>query len=324
MKASHIIVIFLCWLIAREVWSADDWYWKTSGQLLLKTYNGSAQLDDLSGAGVFLHGDYLERGGLTFAYNLNHTSYKSGLSNAPFETDENIYFLGGLVNFHPDQIPGRLTFRLDGYVGNDAIRYRISTPTPGPMGGGSSQRTITVDDEFVVMNPMVSFLNYAKTFYADLGYAYSNYRSGDSNTGDIDISQWTPTLGFGFNRAYDWLQIRGYFIDPSASNRVGDTKETSAVEAKWTHWFSADAPLSLHNARLSVLSGKRIFAVDSDALSLSNVSDLQTSGIAIGAEWRPGEKTSLLLQGGHETYESLVLNGRYSSAYLYAYMSQSW
>ena len=310
--------------MAGQAWSVEEWYWKGSGQLLLKNYSGSTQLENLSGFGIFLTGDYLEQGGFTAAYNLNHTSYKSGLSNAPFEIDENILFLSGRANFHPDQLPGRLTLRIDGYVGNDAMRFRISTPAPDPMGGGSSQQTVTVDDKFVAVNPMVSFLNYAKTFYADLGYAFSNYRSDDSGADDIDIIQWTPTLGFGFNRAYDWLQLRAYLISLSDSNRVGGKDATSAVEAKWTHWFPANAPLNLHSTRLTVLAGERIYAVDSDACSLCNVPDLQTGVVSIGAEWKLSEQASVLLQGGYETYENLLLNDRYSSTYIYVYMSRNW
>ena len=192
------------------------------------------------------------------------------------------------------------------------------------MGGGTTQQTITVDDKYVVVNPMVSFLNYAKTFYADLGYAYSSYRSDDSGTDDIDIVQWTPTLGFGFNRAYDWLQFRAYFIDLSSSNRVGDKETTSALELKLTHWFSADAPLNLHSVRLALLAGERIYTVDSDACSLCNIPDLQTSLVSVGAEWKLGDKANVLLQGGYESYENMLLDDHYSSTYLYGYLSQSW
>ena len=324
MKISPIILIICFWLMAGQSWSAEDWYWKGSGQLLLKNYSGSTQLENLSGFGVFLTGDYLERGGFSIGYNFNQTNYKSGLSSGLQENNENIIFLSGRANFHPDQLPGRLTLRLDGYAGNDEMSIRITTPIPGPMGGGSSQRTITMKDKFVVVNPIVSFLNYAKTFYADLGYAYSSYRFDDNTTDDIDIVQWTPTLGFGFNRAYDWLQLRAYLIDLSASNQAGDKDTTSALEAKWTHWFPSSAPLNLHSARLTILAGERIYAVDSDACSLCNVPDLQTGAISIGAEWKPSEQTSVLLQGGYETYEDLLLNDRYSSTYLYVYLSRNW
>jgi hypothetical protein len=192
------------------------------------------------------------------------------------------------------------------------------------MGGGSAKNTTIVKDDFVVVNPTVSFLSYGKTFYADLGYAYSSYRSDDSATDDIDVAQWTPTLGIGFNRAYDWIQLRAYFIDLSSSNRVGEKDSTSALEAKWTHWFSNDAPLNIHSAWLNMLFGERIFAVDSDSCSLCNVPDLQTTAFSIGLEWKPDEQMNLLLQGGYEAYENLLLNDAYNSTYLYFYVSRNW
>lgn len=324
MKISTLIIIFCIGLMAGPAWSAEEsWYWKGSGQLLVRNYSDSVQLENLYGVGVSLTGEYLEQGGFTVGYNFNNTDYKAGASSGLTEIKENILFLSGKANYHPDQLPGRLTLRLDGYLGNDEMSYR--TTTAGlPMGGGSSKQTITVDDDLTVVSPMVSFLNYAKTFYADLGYAYSSYRSDDNATDDIDISQWTPTLGVGFNQAYDWLQLRAYFISLSSSNRVGDKDSTSALEAKWSHWFSAGAPLNLYSAYLSVLAGERIYAVDADAYSLSNVADLQTDMVAIGAEWKLSERTRVFLQGGYEAYKNLLLNDRYNSTYLYFYMSRSW
>jgi hypothetical protein len=207
MKRPSITFIICFWFVTSQAWSAEDWYMKSSGQMLLKNYSGSSQLDNLFGFGVFLNADYLERGGFSVGYNFNQTNYKSGLASGLQENNEKILFLSGRANFYPDPLPGKLTLRLDGYVGNDEMSFRAATPTPVPMGGGSSQKTITLSDEFVVVYPMVSFLNYDKTFYADFGYAYSSYRSEDIGTDDIDINQWTPTLGFGFNRAYDWLQL---------------------------------------------------------------------------------------------------------------------
>ncbi|MDQ6990688.1 MAG: hypothetical protein Q9M11_03050, partial [Mariprofundaceae bacterium] len=57
--------------------------------------------------------------------------------------------------------------------------------------------------------PQLSFLNYRKSFYADLGYAYSSYPKG------LSVSQLTPTVGLGFNQAADWLQMRVYWVKPS-------------------------------------------------------------------------------------------------------------
>ena len=311
------------WFVASSAWCAEDWYWQGRGQLLFKDYSGSTQLKGLSGLGVFFSGDYLERWGVAAGYNFNRTRYQSGLTNAPQYINENIFLISGKRSFYPDSLPGKVSLRLDAYVGKNATSTRITIAGP-PMGGGSSHQTTTTNDKVMVANPIVSFLNYDKTFYLDLGYAYSTYRSDDSGTDDIDVAQWTPTLGFGFNRAYDWLQLRAYFIHLSSSNRVGDKQASSALEARWTHWFSGDAPLGLHNVSLTMLSGERIYAVDSDAFSLYSVSDLQTATISIGAGWNLSEQTSVLVQGGHEAYKDILLNDRYSSIYLYASLSQNW
>ena len=81
MKRSSIIFIICFWFVTSQAWSEDDWYMKSSGQFLLKSYSGSSQLDNLFGFGVFLTGDYLEQGVFSLGYNLNHTNYKSGLSS---------------------------------------------------------------------------------------------------------------------------------------------------------------------------------------------------------------------------------------------------
>ena len=297
---------------------------KSSGQLLFKSYSGSSQLENLTSFGIFLTGDYLERGGFTVGYSFDTLNYMPDLGSGRRNTYENVLFLSGKSNFYPDLLPGKITLRLDSYLGREKTYSRINTPTPGPMGGGTSRQTITVDDKFQAVNPMVSFLNNSKTFYADMGYAYSRYRSDDNSTDDIDVYQWTPTLGFGFNRTYDWLQFRAYLINLSSSNRIGDQESTSALETKWTHWFSADAPLNLHSVRLSLLAGERVYTIDSDAGSLHNVADLQADSVSIGAEWKLSEQTDLLLQSGYEAYKNVMLNDRYSSVYMYIYLSSRW
>lgn len=324
MKRLSVLLLVVSCCLVTTAWSADDWYRQGSGQLLLKGYSGSVQLDAYSGVAGFVSADYLERGGWAFAYHLNQTRYKSGLSGAPEEIDGQMLYLGGRLNHHPGQLPGQISYRLDAYAGRDALRYDIVTGSSGMGGGGSSRNSYTVHDDIWALNPSASFLNYAKTFYVDLGYAYTSYHSSDNATDDIHISQWTPTLGLGFNRAADWLQLRAYLVSLSSSNRVVDTDGTSALEAKWTHWFGPEAPLALNNVRLILLAGERIYALDSDARALSNVADLQTGLLALAGEWRLSEQARFYLQAGHENYKNRELNDAYNSNYIYAQISRNW
>lgn len=319
------VLLFTVWFAPMGVaWSADDWYWKASGQLLLKGYQGSEQLAAFSGFAGFIAADYLERGGLKFGYHVARTAYRSGLGAAPQDVNGQIFYGSGHLNYFPDQLPGQLSVRLDAYLGRDDWQYETVTATPGPMGGGSQRKTFTENDDYQALNPIVSFLNFSKTFYADLGYAVSSYHFSDSSVDNIHITQWAPTLGFGFNRNFDWLQLRAFLIELSSSNRIADTDSTSALELKWLHWFGPDAPLAMHGVHLSLLSGQRAYAVDSDACALCNTADLQTGLITVGAEWQLEQQFTVLLQAGQESYENTLLNDDYQSTYLYMSISHTW
>jgi len=317
MKIIRVILVLCFWFITGQAWAVEDWYWKGGVGLLAKGYNDSMKLHDLTGIGGMLSGDYMERGGFVASYNVNHINYQSDISSDPKGIDETILMLSGRLNFHPDGLSGKVTLRLDSYSEIDDMHYRVT-------GSGPSKKIFTIRDSVVGVNPIVSFLNYAKTFYADVGYAYTSYRSDDTAVDDVNVSQWTPTLGFGLNRSYDWLQLRAYLISLSASNRVAGNDLTSALEVKWSHWFTADVPLNLHSARLAAVVGKRIYAVDSDAGSMFSMPDLQTGAISIAAEWRLGDQVSAVLQGGYESYQELLSNDRYNSVYMYVSVSQSW
>lgn len=326
MKAKKILRQYACAVVGLALASpalAGDWYWGSALQGLTKHYSGSEQLDSLSGVGLSLTADYLERGGIAAGYNYNEKRYLSGLLNAPQSVREHVVFGDLHINVYPDPLPGPLTLRLDGYAGQDEIRSRITTTLPGPM-GGSGTRIDSHYDDFWALHPVVSFLNYAKTLYLDLGYAFSHYANDDGVTDDLDVRQWTPTLGLGFNQAYDWVQLRAYVIDLSRSNRIGDKRSTRALEAKWFHWFGIDAPLGLHSVFLSLLGGERLYAVDGDAHALYNIADLQTGAAALGAEWTLGRDSQLLLVGGYDRAETLTSNDTYHGSYLFAQLSHHW
>lgn len=318
-----LVVAVLGSLASGERASAGDWYWTGSGEVLLRDYSDAPRLDSLVGFGVQLDGDYLERGGFVLGYNYNQRSYKPASVEAVDRVDENIAFAGGHLSFFPDALPGSLTLRLDGYLGRDSIRVR-TPPSGGGMGGGQPAGSYTIDDDITVLAPNLSFLNFAKTLYLDLGYAFSSYRASDATVQDIDVRQWTPTIGLGFNEARDWLQLRGYLIDLSNSNRVAGQDATSAIEAKWTHWYGADAWLGLHSTQLTLLGGERLLAVDGDAHAIYSVADLQTGSVALALEWELGEQSALFLQGAWEQYRNLTLDDDYASPYFYLYLSRKW
>ena len=71
-----------------------------------------------------------------------------------------------------------------------------------------------------IVAPQISYTGLDEKFYLDLGYARSSYGEADALVGDLELDQFTPTLGFGFNESSDWLQFRGYLINVSNPSRA--------------------------------------------------------------------------------------------------------
>jgi hypothetical protein len=96
------------------------------------------------------------------------------------------------------------------------------------------------------------------------------------------------------------------------------------LEVKYTHWLDADGTLVPNNLQIGALSGKRIYAVDMDADAISNVADVQTGGLTLGAEWKFAESSKLLLLAGQNRYDELNAVNSYQANFLYLNFNSSW
>lgn len=277
------------------------WFGSVDVQGLLSSYSGNTTRDTFRNFGVFIRGEYLERAGVTAGYQRTALGFTDGDRDI---AQDNL-FLSGRWSTTPDWASGRITWRLDGHViSND----------------DASGET----DDVTVVAPQVSYLNYSRTLYLDLGFAASSYGDGRLSSESLDIDQWTPTLGFGFNEQRDWLQLRAYLIEPSIPGRARGKDDTAALELKWTHWNAGGRLLGLDNVRTSVMLGERIFAVDPDAGGIYNLSDLQTGGVSLGGEWALSERDRLLLLLGVEEYENGDIAGEYRNSFVYLSFSHRW
>ncbi len=287
-----------------EVWEYDEanswrnldrspWYFSGSITGVAGTYNDSVQREKFWSGGVTLSADYLERHGITFGYTRSTIKFKGAES-----THQDAYFLSLRKNFTPDGTPGTIGLRLDGHRVNN------------------NDSTGDTDGIWVVA-PMISFLPYTKSYYFDLGYAYSDYQN------NLDVHQLTPTFGFAFNNASDWVQLRGFFIDTSNAARAQGKDNTAAGQLKWTHWFSPNF-LGVDNASLSGMGGERVYAVDPDTASVYNLADIQTGSAALDLVWRVGDDANVLLHAGHDLYENIPLSNDYGSTSVVLSLSNEW
>jgi hypothetical protein len=284
------------------VFAGEEWDTKLDIQTSYGSYSNSEQRKDKWSTGLYITADYLDTIGFTVGYNRTGINYQQGINSL----EQNAYYVSIKKYFTPDILPGKFTFRIDGhYIDNN-------DPTNN-------------SDEGKIIAPQISYLAFDKSHYFDLGFAYSNYADMPQfNIGSLNIYQWTPTFGFGFNQNYDWLQLRGYFIHSSNSLRTHGLNGTIAVEGKLIHYFKPDAFSSIDRLQLILLVGQRTYAVDSDTGSVYNLSDIQKGSVSFEGTWELTKNWSLTLNSGVEQFENKNSNDKYYHPYGFLNISKTW
>jgi len=296
------------------------WQFNQTLETNLQTYDGTPDRNNANSAGYYISADYLDSGSLAFSY--NNTSVNLG-NNA--DVTENLYFLSGQYHQYPDSLPGKLSLRFDTYFGKDTLKYSLSSPpptTPGPgQGPGygkikSNRAAFDAVRESININTYYfqsSFINYKKTFYTDIGYAYSEY-SATSNT---VVNQVTPSVGFGWNDSYDWIQWRAYFIELQKDTSAFKDDKFESIETKYTHWFPDEASSKLEFIRFSLLSGKRVLAVDPDTTTIYSITDLQKTSFSSSIQWKLTKDKKMLAAIQYDQYRNSTSADNYDSYLFY-------
>ena len=276
------------------------WSIRATPQVSRTAYRSSPLRDNATSVGINADVQYLERGGV--ALGATHTVLNMKLGAPALK--QNAGFISGQFNFTPDLLPGRLSVRADLHRANN---------------NDATNETNGVS----ALIPQLSFLSYDKKQYLDVGYALSHYGDSKVGNGNLTVTQWTPTVGFGLNQGADWLQFRAYDIHFSNVLRSQNKSSTRAVDAKWIHYFQLPGGWTPEQMQLGALFGKRLYAVDSNPAGLYNLADMQNGGASLGAQWRLAANTHLLFHGSYDRYINTA-GTTYSGAAVYFGISSLW
>jgi len=314
----NFCLMMVCLIITANTIAADNpWTTTVIPQAYWQSYSGTATRDNSFSFGANVTGDYLESSRLGVGYNFTLVDLDNNATIV-----ENLLYATGSQHWFLDALPGKLTLRLDVYGGNSTLEYNINTPPTGMKkklvsGSSNKQRESTT---ISALQPIVSFINYNKTLYLDLGYAYSDY----TKNLDTTVTQVTPTLGFGWNDSYDWLQVRSYLIKLDESDGLYNDSNYSSMELSYTHWFAAGAASNLDFFRITMLGGKRVLAVDPDSAVVYSNGDIQTGTLAASAQWKFSETNRFLLLANYNNYKNDVVNDKYSGLLFYLNTQHQW
>jgi len=316
-EVARITVTMICVFFATTA-SAGNFDWQTTGMLqgYYRNYAESESRKKAYNIGAYLFADYLETVSLSLGYNYTFVELKSD-----GEVDENMFHLGGKYSWSSTALSGKISIAMDGYRGEYTTTTKGSGAGVAGVSGGSVVN-LTESTDIAVIHPQVSFINFARTLYLDLGYAYSEYDSDSFY--DIEAHQITPAIGLGWNNAYDWLQLRGYFINIDQQTRILNDDDFTSAELKYIHWFQRKSPPYFDNIRLTLLAGERVLAVDSYAKTVNSVSDKQTGAVSMAGQWTVSTSLKLMLLVSYDEFANDVLADEYNSLLVYGNLQSQW
>ena len=271
--------------------------------------------------------DYLDSYSIGAAYNFTHVNFSGGA-----DITEHLFYLSGRQIIFSDILPGKLILRLDAYFGRHTLAYHGSTTRivgggmgggGGGMSGGTTTTTTSPPDEttnITSWQPIVSFINFSKTLYLDLGYAHSNY----DNNPDLTVNQFTPSLGFGWNESYDWLQLRAYVISLDQTTTAFNDDRFSSLELQYSHWFRDASLPRLELFRLTLLGGDRVLAIDPDAGTIYSTADRQRGSLAASMQWALKPTLKFLGLVSYSRYHNDIAINDYNSLLFYINLQHQW
>lgn len=308
MKLNPICLARLCALLCAsasigQTFAADtlvdSWKIDTKIDLSSADYSQSGTRGHLSSYGILIDSQYLERFGVVIGGARSTLGYVDGTNDLQQQSG----FASARMMLTPDGVPGQIGLRIDGHIISNTD---VSNET----------------DNVRVINPRLSYMAFKKDLYLDLGYARSLYGESNFGNGNLIVTQWTPTVGFGFNRGWEWMQLRGYMINYSNAARANGKDSSKALEASWTHYTDNKAYKPAQITLLGMI-GSRMYAVDADIATVYNLADTQKGGASLSAQWKFSRDTRWNLAGGANYYSS-ASKDRYLSTFVYTGFSSKW
>lgn len=281
-----------------------DWTFNLTPQWTYGAYQNSPVRSSFQDTGVVFSARHQDRSGI--AAGITHTDLRFKTSIPTLRQDA--FYFSGHFKYMPeaDVLPGSLTLRGDVHQVNN------------------NDATNETNQVFAI-GPQIAYLGHGKSEYFDLGYTHTRYGKSHLGNPSLNVRQWTPTAGFGFNQGEDWVQLRIYGIRFDSSARTRNLSGTHALEAKWMHYLKQGGRAP-DQVQVSALLGKRMYAIDGDAAVVFNIPDLQKGSLSAMAQWQVTSGMRWLLSGGYSRYETLAGGAStvYSASSLYTGLNVQW
>jgi len=300
LKSILLSALVLSGMLVTSVNADERWYIDATLNGMAGSYSDSSLKDNFYSGSAWLNVDYIDIYSFAIAYNHLNINAKDAVPGAFGVTQDTV--AGRLqYYFYNDTFGGKITAQL--------VAYEISNDLLPAQAGGAQ-----------IISPKLVYTNYAKDLSLDFEYVWSDY----SDNSDLIVEQFASSIGFGFNKNSDWVELKAYLIQSDNKILTQGEESLSAAAIKWKHWFSPSTFLGLDNLSIDVLAGERIFAVDNETFTVYNLEDVQQGSVLLGLGWRVGEDFDVTAIAGLEKYKNKIIENEYDRKYLYISLTRHW
>jgi len=280
LVARYVFTATLVVSVIRTATASDRVYYTVTPGSYSGVYDESQYRNSTKGTSINIQGNVINQWGFSVGFEHSQILYNFGI---PAYEQDAIYLSGYLSNA-PERTFGTYTTRLD----YNCVIDRTSNDYA---------------DDACVIAPQISYLRYDNSLYFDLGYAISDYGTGTLVTEPLRIEQWTPTLGFSLNQhATHWMRLRGYLIHSNNLARSQQINQTNALEIKYFYYPLSHFRIIPTYIDVSAMAGERMYAVDRDTSSISNLSDLENNAQSLGAQWHLSKSFSVVISASRTRF----------------------
>ena len=287
-------------LLVTNAFADKRWYVSATLNGMAGKYSESDYRNDLFSGSAWLNVDYIDVYSVAVAYNNLNVNY-TDVGMGSYDINQESVAARFQYNFYNDALGGKITTQL--------VAHSVTNDSP-----------LMLSDDVVIVAPKIIYTNYSKTFVIDFEYVYSDY----SNNNEFIMEQFSPAIGFGFNKNSDWVQIKAFLIQSSERKFSQDEESLTSIKINWQHEFYSPTLFGINDFFIDVLSGERVFAVDNETFSVLNLEGVQQGSVLFGLGWRVGEDFDVAAVVGTEKYKNKLIDDTYNREHLYISLTKHW
>ena len=240
---------------------ANPWVFTGGASTTALSYKNAINRDSVAETGLVVDANSALEGGIGGGISRSTVKNKNGVATLN-QTNKH---LSGRTYQIQGMDGGKMTYRLD-YLSAD------------------NNDSTRLTDDVKAWAPKLSYVNAKGDLILDFEYATTKYQQS------LNVKQFAPKITWAVNEMYDYLSLKA--VSQKLNNGSGDPGRTmgmsgtTSLEASWTHFNAKSSEQWIPSSyTVTAMTGKRMYYVNTDAGSISNLNHYTGQSLSFGSNW---------------------------------------